>query len=166
MFDKVTVERVEKYLDRYGWKRHKGIDEPNEQEGVVLTGWRSPQGESHLLTIDPIIEKNVLVFKAGGVLKAPPNNTPADCLNGLLMALSGLNYMMILGKWCFDPRDGEVRFTLAIPIDEGRLAYSEFEHCLNVVVATVSTTASKLKEVVEGKKSAMELLAEEGLNIA
>ncbi len=162
----VTVDLIEKYLDQFGWKLHQDIPEKDEKEGVVMTGWHSPTGEGHPLIMDPMVEKGSLTFRAAQVLKAPPDETPAERLNGLLLTMLALNYKYILGGFAYDPRDGEVVFKLGIPVDSDDLEYEDFEHCLRVVIGAVEGDAPKLKAILEGTKTAQELVQAEGLGTA
>ena len=157
----VTVDLIEEYLDKFGWKAHEDVPEPDEKEGVVMTGWRGLGDEGHPLVIDPIVEKGALLFKAIRVAQAPPDDTAADRLNGLLLAMSALNFKYILGGWAYDPRDGEVAFKVGMPVDSDDLDYKDFEHCLNVVVMAVEADGPSLKAVLDGSKTAQEILESE-----
>jgi hypothetical protein len=61
---------------------------------------------------------------------------------------------LILGKFAYDPRDGEVRFSVSVPIDENDLSYEQFQHCILAVVKTVEEYAPKLKAIAAGEKTA------------
>ena len=159
--NRVTTGLVEKYLDRLGWQQHEARPELGEQEGVVITGWQGPGGGTGLL-IDPIKEKNLLRFLAVDILKAPPSSTPSAHLNGLLMAMGFLNRQLILGKWSYDPSDGEVRFDLGVATDDDDLSFEEFGHCLKGVVIAVDGYAGDLRSIAEGKLSAGEFLERNG----
>ncbi len=164
--NEVTVDLIKTYLEKFGWKQYRDVPEPDEPEGVVMTGWQSLGGEGHPLIIDPIVQKGALLFRAGQVLKAPPDETPAERLNGLLLALAALNYTYILGGFAYDPGDGEVVFKLGIPVDSNDLAYEHFEHCMRVVGLAVESDGPKLKAIVEGTKTAQEVLASEQMQVA
>ncbi len=89
----VTLKMLTDYLERFGWSRYKAVEEPFEQEGIIHTGWRrSEDHEGYTLTIDPIVEKQSLSFKVPKLLHAPIDETPADRLNGLLLAMGYINY--------------------------------------------------------------------------
>jgi hypothetical protein len=155
----VTLKRIGEYLKRFGWENFQEIGEPGEKEGIILTGWGVPGGESHKVAIDPIVEKGVLVIQARDVFKAPPDSTAADRLNGLLLAMSALNYKMILGSWGFDPSDGEVIYRITLSIEGGNLEYSSFERAMRVLMSAVEIQGGGLKEILAGTKSAQEVIA-------
>lgn len=165
MFGKsVTCKRIGKYLEKHGWDKYDIIEEGDEKEGMVLTGWQTTLGGLGGIgvVIDPMVEKNSLTFKALKVIEAAPGATPTDQLVGLLMAMAHLNWRLILGKWSYDPGDGEVRFELGIPIDDDNLSYDTFEHCLRAMVAAVESDGKDLREVANGNMSIQEFLRQEG----
>jgi hypothetical protein len=145
---------IERYLDRYGWARHEAQEEPGEREGVVLTGWRSSLGgDGYLLHVDPMVERNAFSLIVPGIVSAPRDATPESRLTGLLMGVGYVNYKIMIGKFAWDPADGEVRFQLAFPIGGSKLSYEQFEHCLRVTTTAVEEYAPKLKAIVEGDGS-------------
>lgn len=162
MATQVTLELMRQYLERFGWHRYKAVEEPMEKEGIIHTGWRpSPEAEGFNLAIDPMVEKNCLSFRVPKVLVAPLNETPAERLKDLLMAMGFINYRIILGKFAYDPRDGEVRFSVDLPIDENTVTYEQFQHCLGVTVKMVEEYAPKLRAIANGETTAEEFIAEE-----
>ncbi|MGB9723381.1 MAG: YbjN domain-containing protein [Chloroflexia bacterium] len=148
---------IEQYLRRYGWQRFESREEPDEKEGVVLTGWKGLGDSQHMMVIDPIVEKNVLVFHVPKVLSAPLDTTPSDCLRELLVALGNINYQILVGKFGYDPRDGEVRFTVVVPTDNINLTYEQFEHCMRVITMTVERYGPSLQEIANGSKTHQDL---------
>jgi len=162
MATQVTLELLKGYLERFGWSRYKAVDEPFEKEGVIYTGWRSSEeAEGYNMAIDPMVEKNCLSFRVPKILMAPRDTTPTERLAELLMAMGFINYRIILGKFAYDPRDGEVRFSVDVPIDENDLSYEQFQHCLGVAVKMVEEYAPKLKAIAAGEKTAQEFIDEE-----
>lgn len=162
MSTQVTVQLMKEYLERFGWHRYRVVDEPIEREGLIQTGWRSgAEGEGYGLVIDPMVEKNCLAFRSPQLLKAPRDETPAERLTDLLIAMGAVNYSIILGKFSYDPRDGEVNFAINVPIDENTFTYEQFEHCLRVVALSVDKYTPIFKAIVAGTKPLEEFLKEE-----
>lgn len=153
----VTVKTLEVYLRRFGWSHYKVISQESEKEGMILTGWGAPGGRQYVLLIDPITEKNGLIFYIPKILIAPPNTTPSNYLLELLMALGQINYQIILGKFCYDPRDGEVRFSLTMPTDKSELSYEQFKHCMDVVISTMERYHTLLEKILRGEKTHRDL---------
>jgi hypothetical protein len=160
MFNKeVTVEKIGEYLVRYGWTNFQVVPEPGEKEGLILTGWGLGGGEDHKVMIDPMVERGALNFRVRQVVQAPPDSTAGDRLNGLLFAIGGLNYKMLLGSFGFDPSDGEVVLKIALPVKGGDLDYDDFKRVLDVLVAEVEVQGPKLKAILEGETTAQEVIA-------
>jgi hypothetical protein len=156
---KVTTDLIEKYLDRFGWSRHHAVDEPGEREGLVLSGWASPLSpEGHLVVIDPMVEKHALLFIVKEIATAPTDATPSDRLSGLLLATSAINSDLVMGAFCYSPSNGELVFKLGLPIVSDDLQYEDFERCMEAITATVDRYASGLREVIEGTKTAQDVI--------
>jgi hypothetical protein len=156
---KVSTQRIVEYLARYGWAKSTVIDEVVEKEGLVVTGWVSPLSpEGHLLMIDPMVERHGMVFKVKELASAPPDATPSDRLSALLMAIAALNGRLIMGAFALNPTDGELLFTLGVPIDSDDLKYEDFAHCLLAIQTTVDAHAAKLRGIIDGTVSLDEVL--------
>jgi hypothetical protein len=154
------MEQLTKYLEQFGWKHYKPEEEETEEEGIIYTGWRSsPETSGFNLSIDPMVEKNCLSFRVHRLVEAPRDNTAPDRLADLLMVLGWVNYRIILGKFSYDPRDGEVRFSVDVPIDDNDFNYAQFEHTLGVIINTAETWEPNLKALMAGEKGLDELLS-------
>jgi hypothetical protein len=158
----VTLQMLKGYLERFGWSRYQAVDEPFEQEGLIHTGWRSSEAdEGYTMTIDPMVERNCLSFKVVRILSAPLDSTPRERLSDLWLAMSYINYRIILGKFAYDPSDGEVRFSVNVPIDQNTFTYEQFTHTMGVVIKTVERYAPILRRIVAGELSAEQFIAED-----
>ena len=162
MAKKAVIELTKDFLRRYGWGVFQEVDEPGEKQGVLAVPWKGLSGDSHMLLIDPIEEKSVISFRVPAVAKAPPDETPADRLTGVLMFMGAANYKMILGAWAYDPRDGEIAFKFALPTHGDAFEYEDFEHCLTVVQLTTEVEGPKLRAIIDGTSTAHEILEKEG----
>jgi hypothetical protein len=163
MARKRVIDQTKDYLRKYGWNVFQEVEEPNEKQGMLVVPWKGLSGDSHMLLIDPIEEKNVLIFRVPMIVKAPAEETPAARLNGLLLALAALNYNTIMGAWAYDPRDGEVVFKFAIPTHGNAYEYEDFEHCMTVVQLTLEVEIPKLKAILDGTKTGRDIAEAEGL---
>ncbi len=151
MANPVTVELMRTYLERFGWSRYEIVDEPYEAEGLLRTGWRShPEVEGFTLVIDPMVERECLSFRVIEVLSAPSELTDPEAHYQLMQALAFLNYLLIIGKFGYDPRDGEIRFSIDLPIDANTLTYEQFVHCLRVAILSTERYAPLLEAVRDG----------------
>lgn len=165
MAKKPVIELTKEYLRRYGWVFSE-MEEPGEKEGALVAPWRGMTGEPHMLVIDPIAEKNVLIFTVREIVRARQDETPADRLRDLWLALVAANFRTILGAWAYDPRDGEVVFKFAIPTHGDAYEYEDFEHCMAVVQLGMEVEVPKLKAILDGTRTVREILEADGLGAA
>jgi len=161
MSSTVTLETLTEYLERFGWKQYRAEDEPAEKEGLIRTGWRSSQtGRGYDLIIDPVVEKNCLIFRVPWVIKVPWDTTPSDRLTGLMALLPWINYRIILGKFAYDASDGEVRFSIDVPIDDADFNYTQFEHVLHITLSTMRKWDPRLQALLQGEVQVEDLFVE------
>jgi len=153
MATKVEMKVLTQYLERFGWKQYRPENEPGEKEGIIYTGWRSsPTSRGFDLTIDPIAESNCLALRVYWLAKAPLDGTPPDRLADLMLLLAWLNHRFLIGKFAYDLRDGEVRYSVDLPIDENEVNYPQFEHTLRVITNTVEGWTPRLQALLNGEK--------------
>ncbi len=159
MANAVTVERMRQYLEQFGWHKYEVVDEPLEQEGLIVTGWRSnPVDDGYRLIIDPMVERGCLSFYVPNLMSVPMDSIPEAQLRNLMLTIAFLNYSIILGKFSYDPRDGEVRFAVTMPIDENDFTYAQFVHTIGVLIKTVETYAYLLDAVRNGEMDAQAVI--------
>jgi len=150
------------YLKRFGWNRYQAVDEPFEQEGLIRTGWRSSEdAESYVMSIDPMVERNCLSFKVHQLLYVPLDLTSPGRLSNLWLAMSYINYRIILGKFSYDPRDGEVLFSVDMPIDDNTFTYAQFVHTMRVIIKSVEQYTPQLQAIVMGELTAQEFIEQD-----
>jgi len=158
----VTLQMMKEYLERLGWSDYQAVDEPFEQEGLIRTGWRSSEdADGYVMSIDPMVERSCLSFKVHQLLSAPLGHTPPDRLSDLWLAMNYINYRIILGKFSYDPRDGEVRFSVDMPIDENTFTYAQFVHTMRVTIKRVEHYTPQLQAIVKGECTARQFIEQE-----
>ncbi len=151
-----TADTIARYLTRYGASADT-CPQPGQSEGVV----RAPLdvlGQTYLLEVDPIVEEGLLRMSVPRLLHATLDDTPADRVHGLLLALAALNYRIPLVHFGYDPVDGEVALLYALPVLGGVLAYEDFERVLVVVENVLAKHVDDLRAVVAGERTAREIL--------
>jgi hypothetical protein len=153
---KVTTDTVVKYLKRFGVPAH-AIEQPGQAQGVVIAPL-DVFGQVYMLAIDPIVETGQLDFVVMNVLHASLDDTPADRVHGLLLAMAALNYRIPLARLAYDPRDGEIALKYGIPVLGGELHYEDFERVLVVLQNILAKHAPDLRAVVAGEKTSREIL--------
>lgn len=155
MSRKVTTSTIEKYLKRFGTPgtptRHDGVT-----QGVSAT--LEVPGLTCTVHLDLAEETGQLAFQVPRLLLASLDDTPADRVHGLLLALGALNYRIPLGTLAYDPSDGEVALRYAMPVVGGELHYEDFEQVLVVLQNVVAKHVSDLRAVVAGETTAREIL--------
>lgn len=158
MATSVTLEVLRQHLEEFGWSKYELRNEEGEREGLIFTGYRDREGKGHQIVIDPIVEKGVLRIMAPGVLMAPRNELPRECLLELTLALSAINARSTLSWWSYEPETGSVVVQVAMPIEENDLSYEQFNRSMNAVLWSIDTYADGLQAVADGAKKADELI--------
>ncbi len=74
------------------------------------------------------------------------------------MTLEWINYRIIVGKFAYEPFQGEVHFSIDLPIDENTISYAQFVHSLGLVVEIVENYVPLIKQVREGKMTAEQFI--------
>jgi hypothetical protein len=162
MFErKVTTELIEQYLEKLGLSHH-AVDEPGEQQGIVVTMLPTSPSQQYLLLIDPIVEQSRLRFRVNGIVKAPLDGTPADRFSGLLLALLTYNYRIPLGGFAFDPHDGEVMLKYDLPIHGKQLPFEDFKDVVGTLGGVLLAHAADLKAIVDGTKRPEDVIGAPG----
>jgi len=156
---RITLQLIMEYLERFGWKNYDVVDQPSEREGIIYTGWRaSEQSPVYMVSIDPMIEKRCISFRTQSLVQAPQSKVSEKILFHLLMTLEWINYRIIVGKFSYEPFQGEVHFSIDLPIDENTISYAQFVHSLGLVVEIVETYTPLIKQVREGNMTAEQFI--------
>jgi hypothetical protein len=146
---------IEKYLERYGLEVVRLS--VSDDDGICLSAL-AVEGHPYQITVARIAELGQLQFRVAGLLHATLDDTPADRIHGLLLALSVLNYRIPLGSLGYDPTDGEVALRYALPVTGGEVRYEDFEQVLVVLQNILAKHAADLRAVVAGERTAQEIL--------
>jgi hypothetical protein len=158
----ISIETIRAMLKGMGWPGP--LYRPYEDgadEHELLTMWPSvaPEHEPRLMAIRLIHELNCLSFHVPSIAWCPRGKGNQKRLANLLTALGWINGRTVLGKSSYDPRDGEVRFSLAMPIDGGKLDQRQFRHCFHVAIAMVEEFAPYLQRLAAGSLDVDSLIA-------
>ena len=97
---KALTRTIEKYLERFGLEvvRLSITDD----DGVCMSALEV-EGHAYQIAVTRISEIGQVQFRVGSLLHATLDDTPADRIHGLLLALSVLNYRIPLGSLGYDP---------------------------------------------------------------
>ncbi len=153
---KATSRTIQKFLERYGLpaERLSGTAEDDETCISALDA----QGHAYPMTVRRLPELGQLTFRVARLVQATLDDTPADRIHGLMMALAVLNYRIPLGSLGYDPSDGEVALHYCLPLTDGDMRYDDFERVVVVLENVVTKHAADLRAVVAGEKTAQEIL--------
>jgi hypothetical protein len=103
------------------------------------------------ITVDH--KANLLHLIVPMLASAPQGQMPIGQLADVLTAIGFANYALPLGSFEYDPRDGEIRFSVGVPIDATAISFEQFQHLLNGAQAVVTYWAPRLNDVSAGKRS-------------
>lgn len=147
-----TTSEVAAYLRRFGVPA-----EPVAQAHGAASGRLEVLGHVYPVVVGATEQPDLLGFRVGGLVWAGPDDTPADRVHGLLLALAALNARIPLGAFAYDPGGGEVSVHYAMPVC-GDLAYRDFARVLETLQDVLAGHAENLRAVVAGEKLAREIL--------
>ena len=151
--EQTTIGLLTGYLPRYGWPGFQVIEDTREG-GKILTGWHSQfVDESRVMFIALDHGQNTLLLAVPALVSAPQETMPIGQLADVLMALGFANFALSIGRFAYDPRDGEIRFEIGMPIDNAAITFEQFAQLLSVAQAAVSYWAPRLNDVAEGERS-------------
>jgi hypothetical protein len=157
MKDKTTISLLTEYLPRFGWPGYKVVED-TPAGGKIFTGWVSPVGgvRPMFLVIDHGEETLTLVCPA--LAAARQDEMPVGQLADTLTALGFANFALQMGRFCYDPRDGEIRFEFGMPLAGARLTYEQFAYMLKAAQAAVTYWAPRIKDAAQGERSGADIV--------
>jgi WD40 repeat protein len=152
---KGTGRTIGKYLDRFGLASLRLSGSDGDEVCLSALG---VEGHEYQLVVSWLSGLGQLQFRVGGLLHATLDDTPADRVHGLLLALAVLNYRIPVGALGYDPTDGEVALRYALPATGGEVRYEDFEQVLVVLQNVLAKHGGDLRSVVAGERTAQEIL--------
>jgi len=153
----ISQELVENALREIGLER-LFVHEVSDHIMMALTGWKSnenPDGDHLAIQIKRPDEKGIGIISVQvlGVLHARRESTSPEHLCQLLMAISYLNYRLPVVKVGYDPRDGEVRFSVEAPLILGENIKECIQETVKVAIVAVDKYKSDLIRIRDGEES-------------
>jgi hypothetical protein len=151
--EKTTIQLLTQYLPKYGWPAFKVIED-GPTGGKILTGWGSPLvGESRMMFISIDHRQNTMLVVVPALVSAPQERMSIGQLADVLAALGFANFALSIGRYCYDPSDGEIRYEIGLPIDAAEITFEQFEHLMNIAQAAVTYWAPRIKAVADGERT-------------
>jgi Putative bacterial sensory transduction regulator len=148
----LNVEMIGEYLRQFGWPFFEAVT-TSDGRSAVRTGWRGVAG-GFQVELSLLNEPVELVITAEYVitLKPAPETVTRDAR--VFAALLAANYVARRGTWAFDPRDGEVQFSVSHIVGRDGLGYEQFEVLLRTVVVLVDQWAPQIRALAAGREPA------------
>ncbi len=137
----VTLEKLARYLDRDAWNY-----DVEPEAGLIRTSFRGDHAAYHCLILFDA-EKNRVRFLIPNYLVVPAGKATAKVYQRLLE----MNMQYIMMKFGFDPRDGEVRAEIDLPVDDGDVSYEAFRRCLFCLVSAADESYPELMQLIFGE---------------
>jgi len=113
-----------------------GLTDGNEKGLVTITA--QEDGELFSLYMDPMNENN----EAFDIPLDHPH------LNLVLPQLLFANFRTKFGTWEYDPRDGDLRFAIEFPVEDGTITQNQFNRIINCVTSMFEFQA-KFRHILE-----------------
>ena len=143
-----SIKDIAGFLERFGFKGYKIIEDTSDQ-GKLLTGW---DGE-YVAAIEIDHNTNTVLFVVPAIASAKRDEIPPGRLADILTAIGFANYALLIGRFSYNPSDGELRYDYAMPIDDAKITYGQFNHLMLATVQTVNYWAPRLKSACEGART-------------
>jgi hypothetical protein len=143
-----TIKDIASHLERFGFKNYKIIEDTAEG-GKLLTGWDG----KYVSALEVNHRTNTLQFIVPGIAAAKRDEISPGRLADILMAVGFANYALLIGRFAYDPNDGELRYNYVMPIDNASVTFEQFNHVMSATVQTVNYWAPRLRTACEGVRT-------------
>jgi hypothetical protein len=147
----LTLATGEGVFQRHAWRYTR-------VESGLLTSF---EGVMMLLSVDEERETVLLqvpILPGKGMHGYRPLQQPAE--HNACVYLMARNYRLLLGGYGRDHTDGEIRFSVAIPVTATYLSDEQVEHAILASVGTVTRDAQVLNRLLVGEMSLVQALAQ------
>lgn len=146
-----TVPEIVTFLKELGYSRFMVQDDPGEESGSVITGWREEETDrGWIMAIDPILEFRVLAFIVPQVAYLHPALT-IEQREEVFRSLLQMNSQMNVGDYGLDSRTGYVTFSYGRPMSSDKFSIDDFEDALTTVCEMTATGASLVDGLSKGE---------------
>ncbi len=137
----VTIKDVAKYLDKLDLQYE--LDEANNVARLPIAG----DNGNFNIAIVADTDIDVVYIAVLNYLKVPPKHRNCD---KVLRRMMELNWKFNIGKFEWDPTDGEVRVSYAVCTDNG-LGFETFSAALVTVVQQADDHYPELKKLLDSE---------------
>lgn len=145
-----TVDEISEMLKQVGFSKFDLKDDPGEEQGMVITGWKSEDSDrGWMLFIDPIFESGLLVFVVPQVAHLD-DDVAKDRQEEVMRSLLQMNTKILLGDYGLDSGTGYITFTLTVPISAQPFTAEQFASYMATVVEMTAAGAGIVEGIVDG----------------
>lgn len=139
----LTLATIEGIFQRRQWRYTRVEDDAllTSFEHVMMLVTVDEERETVMLQVPVLAGRGM-----AGYRPVKPSNEHDACV--YLMAR---NFQILLGNYGRDHRDGEIRFSVAIPISSSFLSDEQLEHAILATVGTVTRDANILNALLVGE---------------
>lgn len=136
----IVLNQVTDYLDRRGWRYHA---EPERSH--IITGVAAENVERFLIGIQLKDEGKVVSLVAPQLLMVKDHGYKREVLRCLL----AIAWEVKLLRWEYDPRNGEIRASVCLLLEDTSLTERQFNRALGALIQMVDEVSMpRLKEVL------------------
>jgi hypothetical protein len=157
------VATVEGALKKRSWKYGKPDGES------IITGVATASGHNCFISIRHVGDRKTVVFlfnpttgMADALLAVTTGRLPffrvhqaaghsEDQVRNVCEILVNENYRIMLGDFERDHNDGEIRFRIALPYQDGELTADQVNWCIDIAVTTVDLVTMKIERYLKGE---------------
>lgn len=135
-----TLKQIAQYLDRREWRYH--ID---TEDSRIITGVKADHVEEFIIIISLKENGEYLEIVAPQLLKVKDH-----VYKGVLFqTLLAISWQVKMLRWEYDPLDGEIRASIAFPLEDALLTQKQFNRALSGLIDLVDRVSMpRLKAVL------------------
>lgn len=153
MSGRTSIRDIASHLERFGFKNYTVLEDTPDG-GKLLTGWDG----KYVSAIEVNHRSNTVMFVVPGIAAAKRDEISPGRLADILMAIGFANYALLIGRFAYDPNDGELRYNYVMPIDNAELTFEQFQHVMAATVQTVDYWAPRLRAACDGVRTGESLV--------
>lgn len=143
----VTLQEISGWLDNIGLKH-----DIKEDDSKIITAMNQDRFMGITIEVEEDgellqIYSNLLIGEENKSLKVKEHEHSGLVLQHMLK----INYDTKFGTWEFDPKDGEIRFAVEIPLEDAKMTEKQFKRIISVIAQSEDGFAELLKIMETGE---------------
>ncbi len=144
----MSLETISKWLDEDDTKHHH-----DQEKEVIIFGAKGDVQTIHFIRLreeGELFDYQVQIRVDDENLVVPSDHTN---INKLLQYLLHKNYVTKFGCWEYDYTDGDIRFSVEIPLEDGSLTQKQFNRITSMMYTNVDTMCKEILDLLEDESS-------------